>query len=229
MVCSEPSCSPHVAESPRTTTRNSSGAFGFDTTCEANIASRLPRSCASSTGERVLIGKRARFMCKAAYTLNGSSPGSSQTRAASKTAKNSMPLASNRHGLTAFCMLALYTEHFGALRRRVQRKGEHEMKHLVVIVIGVALTVAACSAVPGAAAPGDLLPVESPTASLLPPTPTHIPVDLSPAQRAAISALAQSLGISVDQVRLMSSEAVTWPNGCMGVQRIGVMCTQAQV
>jgi hypothetical protein len=34
------------------------------------------------------------------------------------------------------------------------------------------------------------------------------------------------LGISIDQVKVVSVEAVDWPNGCLGVQRIGVMCTQ---
>ena len=52
---------------------------------------------------------------------------------------------------------------------------------------------------------------------------------MTTAQRAALEALAQSLGVPADQVRLVSSEAVTWPNGCMGVPRMGVLCTQAQV
>jgi uncharacterized protein YggU (UPF0235/DUF167 family) len=52
---------------------------------------------------------------------------------------------------------------------------------------------------------------------------------MTSAQRAAVEALAQSLGVPKDQVKLASSEAVTWPNGCMGVPRMGVLCTQAQV
>jgi len=60
-------------------------------------------------------------------------------------------------------------------------------------------------------------------------TPTHLPVDLMPAQRAAIAALADSLGLPADQIKVISTEAVTWPNGCLGVTRIGVMCTQAVV
>jgi hypothetical protein len=54
-------------------------------------------------------------------------------------------------------------------------------------------------------------------------------VDLTPAQHEAIASLAQSLGLPVEQVRLVSAEAVTWPDGCMGVRRLGVLCTQAQV
>jgi hypothetical protein len=58
------------------------------------------------------------------------------------------------------------------------------------------------------------------------PTPTHIPVDLTPAQRAAINALSENLGVPVDQIKLVSTEAVEWPDGCLGVQEEGVACTQ---
>jgi len=61
------------------------------------------------------------------------------------------------------------------------------------------------------------------------PTPTHIPVDLTPAQRAALSALVDITGLSADKITLVSTEAVTWSDGCLGVQRAGVMCTQALV
>ena len=61
------------------------------------------------------------------------------------------------------------------------------------------------------------------------PTPTHLPVDLTPAQRAAISALSDITGLTADKIALVSSEAVTWPDGCLGVQRMGMMCTQAIV
>jgi len=61
------------------------------------------------------------------------------------------------------------------------------------------------------------------------PTPTHIPVDLTPAQRAALSALSDITGLAADKIKLISTEAVTWPDGCLGVQRMGMMCTQALV
>jgi hypothetical protein len=76
------------------------------------------------------------------------------------------------------------------------------------------------SATPGST-PTATNPEPSPTAQ-----PTHIPVDIPPAQLAAIQALADSLGISVDQIKVVSVEAVDWPNGCLGVQHIGMMCTQ---
>jgi hypothetical protein len=61
------------------------------------------------------------------------------------------------------------------------------------------------------------------------PTSTHIPVDLTPAQRAALNALMEQLSLQADKIKLVSTEAVTWPNGCLGIVRMGVMCTQNEV
>ncbi len=52
---------------------------------------------------------------------------------------------------------------------------------------------------------------------------------LSPAQRAALSLLSETLSLPADQITLISTEAVTWPDGCLGIQRAGLMCTQALV
>ncbi len=64
-------------------------------------------------------------------------------------------------------------------------------------------------------------PTTEPTAE-----PTHVPVDIPPVQRKAIDAAIQALGLPADQVKFISIEAVDWPNGCLGVTRMGVMCTQ---
>ena len=58
------------------------------------------------------------------------------------------------------------------------------------------------------------------------PTSAHIPVDLTPAQRAAIEAVAKKYNIPSEQIHIVSTEAVTWPNGCLGVVIPGVMCTE---
>ena len=58
------------------------------------------------------------------------------------------------------------------------------------------------------------------------PTPTHVPVDLTPAQRAALTALSENLGLPVEEIKLVSTEAVEWPDGCLGVQEEGLACTQ---
>ena len=58
---------------------------------------------------------------------------------------------------------------------------------------------------------------------------SHSPANLILAQQAAIAALSQSLNLPPGQITLISAEAVQWPDGCLGVQTLGVMCTQAIV
>lgn len=57
------------------------------------------------------------------------------------------------------------------------------------------------------------------------PTPSQISVDLTPAQMAAVQEVSKKYSIPVDQIQVASSEAVTWPNGCLGVVIPGFMCT----
>jgi hypothetical protein len=52
---------------------------------------------------------------------------------------------------------------------------------------------------------------------------------LTSAQQAAISALSKTLSLPPGQITVISTEAVEWPDGCLGVHRIDVMCTQAVV
>ena len=48
---------------------------------------------------------------------------------------------------------------------------------------------------------------------------TPIRVDLTPAQRAAMQALVEAINVPVDQIQLISTEAVQWPDGCLGIVR----------
>ncbi len=110
------------------------------------------------------------------------------------------------------------------------------MKRLFVAVLLVLMLAACVPSTPMVDATPTNIPVDIPPVQQ---TPTLIPVDippvqpplstqpsnLTPAQRAAIAALASRLNIPQDQISIMSSEPVTWPNGCMGIQRMGVMCT----
>jgi hypothetical protein len=98
------------------------------------------------------------------------------------------------------------------------------MKRILFALSIISLFLAAC------ATPAGPVVVEV-TSTSVPPTvePTHIPVDLPPAQRAALAALAAQLGIPVDQITLVSSEAVAWPDGCLGVVRMGVLCIQGPI
>jgi hypothetical protein len=57
------------------------------------------------------------------------------------------------------------------------------------------------------------------------PTPTHIPADLTSAQIAAVQEVSKKYNLPTDQIHIANTEAVTWPNGCLGVVLPGVMCT----
>ena len=73
-----------------------------------------------------------------------------------------------------------------------------------------------------------------------PPTPAVKPLptaerpttgdsEMTPAEIAALTHLSATLNLPADQIALVSTEAVTWPDGCLGVHRPDVMCTQALV
>jgi hypothetical protein len=48
-------------------------------------------------------------------------------------------------------------------------------------------------------------------------------------QGTAIANLAMALGISEDEIVVKSIEAVTWPNGCLGINNLEIACTEALV
>src|SRR6266545_5746660 len=97
------------------------------------------------------------------------------------------------------------------------------MRRVLFVITIIMMAITACGPVT-AATEEPSIPVEEQE-----PTPTHIPVDLTPAQRAAINALMEQLSLSADKITLVSTEAVTWPDGCLGIVRMGVICTQAEV
>ncbi len=115
------------------------------------------------------------------------------------------------------------------------------MKRLLVFLLGLSTIATACSSrvaaglptvaasVPATPAVGTSV-LDTPTAVPATPSgPVHGTAQITPAQQAAIASLSQTLGIPADQIMVVSSEAVTWPNGCLGVQKLGVMCTQNMV
>jgi hypothetical protein len=65
--------------------------------------------------------------------------------------------------------------------------------------------------------------------SLIIEQPTQGSHNMTPAQIAALTLLSETLNLSADKITLVSTETVTWPDGCLGVQRMGMMCTQALV
>ena len=92
------------------------------------------------------------------------------------------------------------------------RKGLFVCALLILSVVGCAPTEAAAT--------------EEPSDIDEPPTSIPASEELTPAQRAAIRALSGSLGISEENITLVSTEAVDWPDGCLGIQEEGLMCTQ---
>lgn len=92
------------------------------------------------------------------------------------------------------------------------------MKKLVFGLLMIALFLTACA---------PPTPAESP--SFLIEQPDDGGGERTPAQNAALTLLAQTLNLPIDQIGLIATEPVTWPDGCLGVQKAGAACTQAQV
>lgn len=90
------------------------------------------------------------------------------------------------------------------------------MNKVLIVVVLIILMLAACS--PQAAAT-ELPPVIEDSA-------TQISEDLTPAQQAAISELARNLGLSEDQIRIVSTEAVEWPDSCLGISEDDTACAE---
>lgn len=57
----------------------------------------------------------------------------------------------------------------------------------------------------------------------------QLPIGMTPAVSAAVTALSETLNLPPGQITVVSAEAVEWPDGCLGVQKPGVMCIQAIV
>ena len=115
------------------------------------------------------------------------------------------------------------------------------MKRIILLVSFAGLLLAACSPEyvptpptlaaansPAAADTHIPLPTNLPPQTGLPLT-TPPPAGLNPAQQAAVTSLAATLNLSADQIKVLSTQAVIWPDGCLGVQRSGTVCTTQQV
>ncbi len=56
--------------------------------------------------------------------------------------------------------------------------------------------------------------------------PTQAGNSATAAQDAAVAALAKNLGLHPSQIKVVSTEAVEWPDSCLGVSVEGIMCSQ---
>lgn len=97
------------------------------------------------------------------------------------------------------------------------------MKRNILLFITLVLILSACA---GQAEPTEqsFIPIDG----LRTPTPAP-QTDLTPAEQAAISRLSSTFNLPREEISIVSTEAVEWPDGCLGVQRPGMMCTQAIV
>jgi len=100
------------------------------------------------------------------------------------------------------------------------------MKKTILNMVFLALVFAACSSPAPTATPAAVepLPVQPHNA-----VDTQPPVDPTNAEQEAVASLSETLGLPPEQITVVSSEAVKWPNGCLGIQRIGVLCTKSKV
>lgn len=110
-------------------------------------------------------------------------------------------------------------------------------KLTIALLLALATAFAACSDDDGqeqTQTPAETTPpaaTETAGPSETPPSePTATP-DPGPATDAAVEALATWLGPVADPaaIEVTAIEAVTWPDGCLGLDRAGLMCTDALV
>lgn len=126
-----------------------------------------------------------------------------------KTNKSTIPVKNRlMHGLYSF------SEQFNSCNV-IGVKGA-KMKKILISIALVAVLLGAC-------APQGL-PTELPPEVI--EQATEISKQLTPAQEAAIAAVVQNLGVAAEQVKVVSTEAVEWPDSCLGIAMEGVSCAQ---
>ena len=92
------------------------------------------------------------------------------------------------------------------------------MEKILISIALLTLIIKACSPVAQATE-------ESPVTDEQ-PKPTELQEDLTPVPRAAIAVLSAKLGLSADEITVVSTEAVEWPDGCLGIEGLEQTCAQ---
>jgi hypothetical protein len=95
------------------------------------------------------------------------------------------------------------------------------MKKFIGILF-ILLAISACS--PVSTTQQAVLPVQQPPAA-----PTLVRGDLTAEQSVLVAALSRRLGISVDNIMVAETTAVSWPDDCMGIKNMNRMCAQGEV
>ena len=102
------------------------------------------------------------------------------------------------------------------------------MRRVLFVMTMLILILTACAPAESAATEVVSYPSEPPP-SYPGESPTSVSVESTPAQLAAVTSLSETLSVAANQITLVSTEAVTWPDGCLGIVRVGVLCTQGEV
>jgi hypothetical protein len=104
-------------------------------------------------------------------------------------------------------------------------------KSVFALLIVISLLSACVQATPTAISTPAGSSSPTPESTQASPGPTGQPTEASPAiaEQAAIQYVSTNNIIPADQIKVLSSEPVTWPNGCMGVVIPGVLCANVIV
>jgi hypothetical protein len=91
-------------------------------------------------------------------------------------------------------------------------------------IIGILFVILAISACSSAITTKQTVPTQQ-----VPPTPTLVRGDLTWEQSLLVSQLSRKLGISVEDIMVTETTAVTWPDDCMGIKHMNRTCAQVDV
>jgi hypothetical protein len=105
------------------------------------------------------------------------------------------------------------------------------MRRILFVFALFILLFTACAPEAGATEEPSIPETEEPSAPTESATqvPTESPAELSPVEDTVVAHLAESSGISPAEITVVSTEEVEWPDGCLGIQLEGLMCTQVIV
>jgi hypothetical protein len=93
------------------------------------------------------------------------------------------------------------------------------MKRLLFSILILVGLLTACQ--PAAVTPTVTIPPKA-----LPTSTGGLPVDLSPAQIVAIGTLSDALHLPLNQIKIVSTQAVDWPDSCLGIVHANQGCAQ---
>ncbi len=95
------------------------------------------------------------------------------------------------------------------------------MKKLYISILLIVLMISACA--PQPSTPQSDVP-QSPSA-----LPTLVRSDLTWEQSLLVAQLSRQTGVVVNDIVVAETTAITWPDHCLGIIRMGVLCARGEV